>query len=71
MQNVIISKERNGHYFMAFHGYSSWFTADLAKAKTFPSYREAYEYAMRELFTEPSAFQVAELKPTKRAKKAK
>ena len=46
---------------MAFHGYSAMFTHDEAKAKTFPSYYFAYEYAMRELFTTPEAFQIIEL----------
>lgn len=59
---IILSTERrmpNG-FFVAIHGYSPFYSTK-EKAKRFSSYREAYEYAMAELFTVPGAFVVCNL----------
>jgi len=47
-------------YFIAWHSYTPFY-GTIDKAERFNSFLEAHHYAMRELFTNDSAFEIEEI----------
>ena len=59
MKHIIKSKER-GLYFVAIHSYTPMF-GKKEYAKKFEHFDEAFRYAMDELFTSESAFDIEKI----------